>query len=128
MSEPSPIDDDIGDAIDDDSDPRLPELLPWRQRLIASGAVSAHTFKEAHLRMVLRSGRTDAEQIRMMLPDPVSEHADEMARALSAVPGLGARGMPAKSISRQPNSPRSSSPSRTATRNRSGCAANTVAR
>jgi hypothetical protein len=52
MSEPSPI--------DDDSDPRLPELLLWRQRLIASGAVSAHTFKEAHLRMVLRSGRTDA--------------------------------------------------------------------
>ncbi len=66
-------------------DPRLAELLAWRQRLIASGAVSPHTFKEAHVRMVLRSGRTDAEQIRMMLPDPVGEHAEEMARVLSAM-------------------------------------------
>lgn len=84
MSEPNAIE-------CDDSDPRLTELLAWRQQLITSGAVSAHTFKEAHVRMVLRSGRTDAEQIRMMLPDPVGEHADEMARVLSEVPGQGNR-------------------------------------
>jgi hypothetical protein len=76
MSEPNIID-------CDDHDPRLAELLAWRQRLIASGAVSPHNFKEAHVRMVLRSGRTDADQIRMMLPDPVGEHAEEMARVLS---------------------------------------------
>jgi hypothetical protein len=76
MSEPNAIE-------SDDSDPRLAELLAWRKRLIASGAVSAHSFKEAHVRMVLRSGRTDAEQIRMMLPSPVGEHADEMASVLS---------------------------------------------
>jgi len=80
MSEPNII--DSGGA-----DPRLVELLAWRQRLIASGAVSPHTFKEAHVRMVLRSGCTDAEQIRMMLPDPVSEHADEIARVLYEVGG-----------------------------------------
>jgi hypothetical protein len=80
MSEPDIIE-------SDDSDPRLAELLAWRQHLITSGAVSPHTFKEAHVRMVLRSGRTDAEQIRLMLPDPVGEHADEMARALSEAPG-----------------------------------------
>jgi hypothetical protein len=81
MSEPDVID-------SDDNDPRLSELLAWRQRLIASGAVAPHSFKEAHVRMVLRSGRIDADQIRMMLPDPVGEHADEMARVLSEVPGL----------------------------------------
>ena len=81
MSEPDVIE-------SDDNDPRLSELLAWRQRLIASGAVAPHSFKEAHVRMVLRSGRTDADQIRMMLPDPVGEHADEMARVLSEVPGL----------------------------------------
>lgn len=79
MSEPNAIE-------DDDNDPRLAGLLAWRQQLIASGAVSAHNFKEAHVRMVLRSGRTDAEQIRMMLPDPVGEHADAMARVLSEFP------------------------------------------
>ncbi len=70
----------------DDADPRLAELLIWRQQLIASGAVSAHSFKEAHLRIVLRSGRTDAEQIRMMLPEQVGSYADEIARLLSEFP------------------------------------------
>lgn len=73
-----------------DDDPRLGALLEWRQRLIDSGAVSARSFKEAHLRLVLRSGRTDVDQIRAMLPGSVSEHADDMARVLaelSAEPG-----------------------------------------
>jgi hypothetical protein len=65
-----------------DGDPRLPALLRWRQELIASGAVSASTFKEAHLRLVLRSGRRDVEQIRAMLPGSVAEHAEDMARML----------------------------------------------
>jgi hypothetical protein len=67
----------------DDADPRLAPLLAWRQQLIDSGAVAARSFKEAHLRLVLRSGRTDVEQIRAMLPGSVAEHADEMARVLS---------------------------------------------
>jgi hypothetical protein len=65
-----------------DGDPRLPALLQWRQQLIASGAVSASTFKEAHVRLVLRSGRRDVEQIRSMLPGSVAEHAEGMARVL----------------------------------------------
>ena len=65
-----------------DGDPRLPALLQWRQQLIASGAVSASTFKEAHVRLVLRSGRRDVEQIRSMLPGSVAEHAEDMARVL----------------------------------------------
>ena len=65
-----------------DGDPRLPVLLQWRQQLIASGAVSATTFKEAHVRLVLRSGRRDVEQIRAMLPGSVAEHAEDMARML----------------------------------------------
>jgi hypothetical protein len=65
-----------------DGDPRLPALLQWRQQLIASGAVSASSFKEAHVRMVLRSGRRDVEQIRAMLPGSVAEHAEDMARFL----------------------------------------------
>ena len=65
-----------------DGDPRLPALLRWRQQLIASGAVSASTFKEAHVRLVLRSGRRDVEQIRSMLPGSVAEHAEGMARVL----------------------------------------------
>ena len=69
-----------------DDDPRLGVLLEWRQRLVDSGAVSARSFKEAHLRLVLRSGRTDVEQIRAMLPGSVSEHADDMARVLSELP------------------------------------------
>lgn len=69
-----------------DDDPRLGALLDWRQRLVDSGAVSARTFKEAHLRLVLRSGRTDVEQIRAMLPGSVSEHAEDMARVLAELP------------------------------------------
>lgn len=69
-----------------DDDPRLAALLAWREQLIDSGAVSARSFKEAHLRLVLRSGRTDVEQIRAMLPGSVSEHADDMARVLSGLP------------------------------------------
>jgi hypothetical protein len=65
-----------------DGDPRLPALLHWRQQLIASGAVSASTFKEAHIRLVLRSGRRDVEQIRAMLPGSVADHAEDMARFL----------------------------------------------
>ncbi|KUI27959.1 hypothetical protein AU195_08105 [Mycobacterium sp. IS-1496] len=70
-----------------DDDPRLGALLEWRQRLIDTGAVSARSFKEAHLRLVLRSGRTDVEQIRAMLPGSVSEHAEDMARVLAELPG-----------------------------------------
>jgi hypothetical protein len=65
-----------------EGDPRLPALLQWRQELIASGAASASTFKEAHVRLVLRSGRRDVEQIRAMLPGSVGEHAEDMARIL----------------------------------------------
>jgi hypothetical protein len=54
--------------IDADDDPRLAALMAWRQQLIDSGAVSRNAFKEAHLRLVLRSGRTDVAQIRAMLP------------------------------------------------------------
>jgi hypothetical protein len=88
MSEPNAV----------DEDPRLPALLAWRKRLIASGAVSAASFKEAHLRMVLRSGLTDVDQIRAMLPGAVAAHAEELARVLiEAVPDAedaGAQAMP----------------------------------
>lgn len=67
----------------DDTDPRLAPLLAWRQQLVDSGAVAARSFKEAHLRLVLRSGRTDVEQIREMLPGSVAEHAEDMARVLA---------------------------------------------
>ncbi|WP_135451350.1 hypothetical protein [Mycobacterium sp. DL99] len=67
----------------DDADPRLAPLLAWRQQLIDSGAVAPRSFKEAHLRLVLRSGRTEVEEIRAMLPGSAAEHADEMARVLS---------------------------------------------
>ncbi|MGV0810660.1 hypothetical protein ABQF34_01740 [Mycolicibacterium boenickei] len=67
----------------DDADPRLAPLLAWRQQLVDSGAVAARSFKEAHLRLVLRSGRTDVEQIREMLPGSVAEHAEAMARVLA---------------------------------------------
>ena len=69
--------------IDAADDPRLPALMAWRQRLIDSGAVSRTSFKEAHLRLVLRSGRTDVAQIRAMLPGSVAEHAEDMARLLA---------------------------------------------
>jgi hypothetical protein len=72
----------MSDPNTSDGDPRLPALLQWRQQLIASGAVSASTFKEAHVRLVLRSGRRDVEQIRAMLPGSVAEHAEDMARVL----------------------------------------------
>ena len=71
--------------IDATDDPRLPALMAWRQRLIESGAVSRTSFKEAHLRLVLRSGRTDVAQIRAMLPPSVAEHAEDMARLLAEV-------------------------------------------
>jgi hypothetical protein len=70
------------DAHPFDGDPRLPELLAWRQQLIEDGTVSASSFKEAHIRLVLRSGRTDVDQIRAMLPGSVAEHAADMARLL----------------------------------------------
>lgn len=72
----------MSDPNTSDGDPRLPALLQWRQQLIASGAVSASTFKEAHVRLVLRSGRRDVEQIRAMLPGSVAEHAEDMVRVL----------------------------------------------
>ena len=69
--------------IDAGDDPRLAALMAWRQQLIESGAVSRNAFKEAHLRLVLRSGRTDVAQIRAMLPGSVAEHAEDMARLLA---------------------------------------------
>ena len=65
-----------------DNDPCLAALLAWRQQLIASGEVSAGSFKEAHVRMVRNSGRTDVEEIRAMLPGAVAEHAEDMVRVL----------------------------------------------
>ena len=69
--------------IDAGDDPRLAALMTWRQQLIDSGAVSRNSFKEAHLRLVLRSGRTDVAQIRAMLPGSVAEHDEDMARLLA---------------------------------------------
>src|SRR6476620_4573863 len=69
--------------IDAGDDPRLATLMAWRQQLIDSGAVSRNAFKEAHMRLVLRSGRTDVAQSRAMLPGSVAEHADDMARLLA---------------------------------------------
>jgi hypothetical protein len=69
--------------IDAGDDPRLAALMAWRQQLIDSGGVSRNAFKEAHLRLVLRSGRTDVAQIRAMLPGSVAEHAEDMARLLA---------------------------------------------
>ena len=69
--------------IDAGDDPRLAALMAWRQQLIESGAVSRNSFKEAHLRLVLRSGRTDVAQIRAMLPGSAAEHAEDMARLLA---------------------------------------------
>ena len=75
-----------------DADPRLAPLLAWRQRLVDSGAVAPRSLKESHLRLVLRSGRTDVGQIRAILPGSVAQHADEMAQILAefAVPAPGA--------------------------------------
>jgi hypothetical protein len=69
----------------DADDPRLNALIAWRQRLIDSGAVSKAGFKETHLRLILRSGRTDVEQIRAMLPGSVAEYAEELAAVLAEV-------------------------------------------
>jgi hypothetical protein len=78
--------------IDEGDDPRLAALMEWRQQLIDSGAVSRNTFKEAHLRLVLRSGRTDVAQIRAMLPGSVAEHAEDMARLLAELETQSGRG------------------------------------
>src|SRR5690349_953232 len=87
MNEPRP-------TPDNDDDPRLAPLLAWRQQLLDSGVVAARSFKEAHVRLVLRSGCTDVERIRAMLPGSVAEHAEDMARVLAelgdAGPGPGA--------------------------------------
>lgn len=69
----------------DADDPRLNALIAWRQRLIDSGAVSKAGFKETHLRLILRSGRTDVDQIRAMLPGSVAEYAEELAAVLAEV-------------------------------------------
>lgn len=69
----------------DADDPRLNALIAWRQRLIDSGAVSKAGFKETHLRLILRSGRTDVEQIRAMLPGSVADYAEELAAVLAEV-------------------------------------------
>ncbi|BBZ36008.1 fibronectin type III domain-containing protein [Mycolicibacterium confluentis] len=76
MSDTNPAPETVNDA-------RLPALLAWRQQLIDSEAISARTLKEAHLRLVLRSGRSDVEQIRAMLPGAVSEHAESLAALLA---------------------------------------------
>ncbi|MEX3771626.1 hypothetical protein ABFW14_32530, partial [Mycolicibacterium fortuitum] len=80
MNEPRP-------TSDPDDDPRLAPLLAWRQQLLDSGAVAPRSFKEAHVRLVLRSGLTDVERIRAMLPGSVAEHAEDMARVLAELGG-----------------------------------------
>ncbi|MGO9350745.1 MAG: hypothetical protein ACLP3C_07865, partial [Mycobacterium sp.] len=77
MSEPNLLDEDA----------RLRALLAWREELVAAGVVGASTFKEAHVRLVHRSGCTDVEQIRVMLPGVVAQHAEEIARVLAAMNG-----------------------------------------
>lgn len=67
----------------DADDPRLAALMAWRQRLVDSGAVSKTGFKETHLRLILRSGRTDVDQIRAMLPGSVADYAEELAALLT---------------------------------------------
>jgi hypothetical protein len=67
------------------SEQRLHALLRWRQTLVRSGAVSPLAFKDAHVRLVHRSGCTDVSQIRLMLPEVVADHAEEMARILAEV-------------------------------------------
>ena len=75
----------------DDADGRvLAALMAWRQRLIDSGAVSKSGFKETHLRLILRSGRTDVDHIRAMLPGSVAEYAENLAAVLAET--LGAEG------------------------------------
>jgi hypothetical protein len=86
--------------IDAADDPRLAALMAWRQQLIDSGAVSRNAFKEAHLRLVLRSGRTDVAQIRAMLPGSVAEHAEDMARLLAELETQSRAGQPVSAASR----------------------------
>ena len=86
--------------IDAADDPRLAALMAWRQQLIDSGAVSRNAFKEAHLRLVLRSGRTDVAQIRAMLPGSVAEHAEDMARLLAELETHSGRGGQSSAASR----------------------------
>ncbi len=86
--------------IDAADDPRLAALMAWRQQLIDSGAVSRNAFKEAHLRLVLRSGRTDVAQIRAMLPGSVAEHAEDMARLLAELGTQSRAGQPGSAVSR----------------------------
>jgi hypothetical protein len=73
-------------------DPRLNALIAWRQRLIDAEAVSKAGFKETHLRLILRSGRTDVDQIRAMLPGAVAEYAEELAAVLAEVESGSAPG------------------------------------
>lgn len=65
-----------------DDDLRLAALMRWRSELIESGAVSQSSFKEAHVRLVLRSGATEVDEIRAILPGAVAAHAEGMARVL----------------------------------------------
>jgi hypothetical protein len=71
-------------------DPRLSALLQWREKLIDEGVVSRGSLKEAHVRLVLRSGRTNVDEIRMMLPGTVARHAEEMAQVLQDAVALTA--------------------------------------
>ena len=76
----------------DDADGRiLAALMAWRQQLIDSGAVSKSGFKETHLRLILRSGRTDVDHIRAMLPGSVAEHAEDLAGVLAEMLGVQGR-------------------------------------
>jgi hypothetical protein len=83
---------------EDGDDARLAALMAWRQELIDSGKVSRTSLKEAHLRQVLRwretDAETDVEQLRAMLPPSVREHADELARLLTAPPEQAPGGPP----------------------------------
>lgn len=75
--------DQLPDPANAPEDARLAALMAWRQRMIDSGAVAPGRLKEAHLRAVLLSKRTDADQIRAILPGSLSEHADDIARVLA---------------------------------------------
>lgn len=70
---------------DDSAEPLLAALMEWRQRLIDAGAVSPTSLKEVHIRQVARYAPTDVDQIRAMLPGSVAEHAEDLARVLSAL-------------------------------------------
>lgn len=72
-----------------DKDPRLVALQRWRNQLIKSGAVTRSSFKEAHLRLVLRSGRTEVDEIRSMLPGAVAVHAEDLVRVMLDADGPG---------------------------------------